>query len=122
MGLTVKDESNPDGDIEIVYTGLRPAEKLFEELLIGKNVTRTEHPMILRAMEHRLPWVELRALVEELEAALEMFDCDKALDILIRAVAEYRPAALIHDLVWQRPRLAETARRNLVRLASHAGG
>src|SRR5690606_1980052 len=49
MGLTVKDERNPDGDIEIVYTGLRPAEKLYEELLIGTNVTGTEHPMIMRA-------------------------------------------------------------------------
>ena len=48
--------ANPDGDIEIVFTGLRPAEKLFEELLIGNNVTGTEHPMIMRAMEHSLPW------------------------------------------------------------------
>ena len=63
--------------------------------------------MILRAMEHRLPWVQLRALLDELESALEMFDCDKALDILIRAVAEYRPAAAIYDLVWQRPVVAE---------------
>jgi FlaA1/EpsC-like NDP-sugar epimerase len=102
MGLAVKDENNPEGDIEIVYTGLRPAEKMFEELLIGSNVMPTDHPMILRAQEHRLPWGELRVLVEELESALEMFDCDKALDILIRAVVEYRPAPAIHDLVWQR--------------------
>ena len=121
MGLAVKDESNPDGDIEIVYTGLRPAEKLFEELLIGKNVTPTAHPMILRAMEHRLPWTQLRELLDELEAALEMFDCDKALDILIRGVVEYRPAAAIHDLVWQRPAVAEAARSNVARLAAHAG-
>jgi FlaA1/EpsC-like NDP-sugar epimerase len=121
MGLTVKDESSPDGDIEIVYTGLRPAEKLFEELLIGKNVTRTDHPMILRALEHRLTWSQLRALLEELESALEMFDCDKALDILIRAVAEYRPAAAIHDLVWQRAQVAD-ARSNVTRLAAHSAG
>ena len=56
MGLTVRDEQHPDGDIEIAYTGLRPAEKLYEELLIGNNVTGTEHPMILRAIEHSLPW------------------------------------------------------------------
>jgi FlaA1/EpsC-like NDP-sugar epimerase len=121
IGLTVKDENNPDGDIEIVYTGLRPAEKLFEELLIGKNVTPTEHPMILRAMEHRLPWAQLRALVEELESALEAFECDKALDILMRAVVEYRPDPAIHDLVWQRPRVAEVARTNVARLSAHAG-
>jgi UDP-N-acetylglucosamine 4,6-dehydratase len=117
----VKDESNQDGDIEIVYTGLRPAEKLFEELLIGKNVTRTDHPMILRALEHRLTWSQLRALLEELESALEMFDCDKALDILIRAVAEYRPAAAIHDLVWQRAQIA-AERDNVTRLAAHSAG
>jgi FlaA1/EpsC-like NDP-sugar epimerase len=52
MGMTVRDLDHPDGDIEIAYTGLRPAEKLFEELLIGNNVTGTEHPMILRAIEH----------------------------------------------------------------------
>jgi hypothetical protein len=75
--------------------------------------------MILRALEHRLPWVELRALVEELESALEMFDCDKALDILIRAVAEYRPAAAIHDLVWQPRHVAEAARGNVARLAAN---
>ena len=56
MGLTVRDANDPDGDIEIEYTGLRTAEKLFEELLIGTNVTGTDHPMILRAMEHRLAW------------------------------------------------------------------
>jgi len=53
MGLTVRDANNPEGDIEIEYTGLRTAEKLFEELLIGTNVTGTDHPMIMRAMEHR---------------------------------------------------------------------
>ncbi len=56
MGMTVRDEQHPDGDIEIAYTGLRPAEKLYEELLIGNNVTGTQHPMILRAIEHSLPW------------------------------------------------------------------
>jgi FlaA1/EpsC-like NDP-sugar epimerase len=121
MGLTVKDENTPDGDIEIVYTGLRPAEKLFEELLIGKNVMPTDHPMIMRAMEHRLPWAKLLELLDELEAALETFDCDKALDILIRGVAEYRPAAAIHDLVWQRPGFAEVAGVNVARLAASAG-
>ena len=56
MGMTVRDEEHRDRDIEIAYTGLRPAEKLFEGLLIGNNVTGTEHPMILRATEHSLPW------------------------------------------------------------------
>ena len=56
MGLTVEDESNPDGDIVIAYTGLRPAEKLYEELLIGNNVMETTHPSIRRAEEDFLKW------------------------------------------------------------------
>ena len=64
MGLTVRDAANPEGDIEIEYTGLRTAEKLFEELLIGTNVTGTDHPMIMRAMEHSLPWAAHAAAAE----------------------------------------------------------
>lgn len=118
MGLTVKDESNPDGDIEIVYTGLRPAEKLFEELLIGENVTGTEHPMIMRAMEHHIPWQQLRDKLTELLAALDKFDCSRARELLIEAVAEYRPASPIQDLVWLQSANAE-ARANVTELRTH---
>ncbi|WP_348240277.1 polysaccharide biosynthesis protein, partial [Salmonella enterica] len=55
MGATVRDEDNPDGDIEIKFTGLRPGEKLYEELLIGSNVAGTDHPSIMRADEPHLP-------------------------------------------------------------------
>jgi FlaA1/EpsC-like NDP-sugar epimerase len=127
MGRTVKDENNPDGDIEIVYTGLRPAEKLFEELLIGKNVTPTEHPMIMRAMEHCLPWTQLNELLDELAAALETFDVDKARNVLIRGVAEYRPSEAMHDLVWQggvwqsgETTHAPAARSNVAKFPAHA--
>jgi FlaA1/EpsC-like NDP-sugar epimerase len=127
MGRTVKDEKNPDGDIQIVYTGLRPAEKLFEELLIGKNVTPTEHPMIMRAMEHCLPWTQLLELLDELAAALETFDCDRALNVLTRGVAEYRPSADMHDLVWQggvwqsgEVSHAHAARSNVAKFPAHA--
>lgn len=100
MGLTVRDAENPDGDIEIQYTGLRPAEKLFEELLIGNNVSGTDHPMILRAMEHSLPWVQLESLLGQLNVALRNFDCLSVLELLKALVAEYRPADGLHDLVW----------------------
>jgi FlaA1/EpsC-like NDP-sugar epimerase len=102
MGLTVRDEENPDGDVEIVYTGLRPAEKLFEELLIGTNVTGTEHPMIMRAMEHSLPWHQVQQVLDEMSLALSRFDCDKARQLLMQTVAEYKPTGDIQDLVWAR--------------------
>ncbi len=102
MGLTVRDEAHPDGDIEISYTGLRPAEKLYEELLIGNNVTGTEHPMILRAIEHSLPWDSVHAELIEILAAMDRFDCQKVLQLLAQVVVEYQPSAESHDLVWQR--------------------
>ena len=84
MGLTVRDGNDPDGDIEIEYTGLRTAEKLFEELLIGTNVTGTDHPMIMRAMEHRLSWTKMEQVLNELLVALASFDCHRALALLAR--------------------------------------
>jgi FlaA1/EpsC-like NDP-sugar epimerase len=101
-GLTVRDEQHPEGDIEIAYTGLRPAEKLYEELLIGNNVTGTEHPMILRAIEHSLPWERVQDQLNEVMAAMSRFDCHRALQLLSEVVAEYTPAPQPHDLVWAR--------------------
>jgi FlaA1/EpsC-like NDP-sugar epimerase len=100
MGFTVRDEEHPDGDIEVEYTGLRPAEKLYEELLIGTNATGTEHPMILRATEHSLPWESLQIILRELLIAMRKFDCQRAREIMVGAVTEYVPAPHIEDLVW----------------------
>lgn len=102
MGLTVRDELNPDGDIEITYTGLRTAEKLFEELLIGTNVTGTDHPRIMRAIEHSLPWDKVQSLLDELLAALSSSDCRRALVNLMDAVAEYIHPGEIQDEIWRR--------------------
>jgi FlaA1/EpsC-like NDP-sugar epimerase len=101
-GLSVRDEHNPDGDIEIRYTGLRPAEKLFEELLIGSNVSGTDHPMIMRAREHFLPWSEVQALLNKLLVAMEHYDVQAVWDLLRSAVVEFRPAGDIVDKVWAR--------------------
>jgi FlaA1/EpsC-like NDP-sugar epimerase len=109
MGLTVRDDENPEGDIEIVYTGLRPAEKLFEELLIGTNVSGTEHPMIMRAMEHSLPWQPLQQVLDDMAPALSRFDCAKARQLLMQTVTEYRPTGDIHDLVWNRKTSGDVA-------------
>jgi FlaA1/EpsC-like NDP-sugar epimerase len=102
MGLSVRDPGNPEGDIEITYTGLRSAEKLFEELLIGNNITKTDHPMIMRAMEHSIPWVRMQQILDALVAGLEASDCVRSLAILRDAVAEYRPLDDIRDYVWTR--------------------
>jgi FlaA1/EpsC-like NDP-sugar epimerase len=99
-GYTVRDEQHPDGDIEIRFTGLRPAEKLYEELLIGKNVTGTEHPRILRAMEHSLSWEQIKHVLDELTQCLLRFDCERAREILQRAVPEYQPTDRVQDHVW----------------------
>ena len=102
MGLSVRDPGNPEGDIEITYTGLRSAEKLFEELLIGNNITKTDHPMIMRAMEHSIPWVRMQQILDTLVSALHSSDCVRSLAILGDAVAEYRPTDDIRDYVWSR--------------------
>jgi FlaA1/EpsC-like NDP-sugar epimerase len=107
MGASVRDESNPEGDIEISFTGLRPAEKLFEELLIGSNVSGTDHPMIMRASEPCLPWQQLREILAALFEAIEEFDCSTGRELLMRTVAEYRPQGDIQDFVWLRSRQAE---------------
>ena len=99
-GLTVRDQNNPDGDIEIQYMGLRAAEKLFEELLIDKNVMGTEHPKILRAMEHALPWERARQILDDLLTALSNLDCRRSLALLSEAVAEYPQIPKICDHVW----------------------
>ena len=98
-GLSVRDAEHPDGDIEIQFTGLRPAEKLHEELLIGKNVTGTGHPMILRAVEHFPPWDIVQLRLRDLVGAMEDGDVAGARAILADVVVEYRPANDLADLV-----------------------
>jgi FlaA1/EpsC-like NDP-sugar epimerase len=100
MGLTVTDENNPDGDIEIHYTGLRPAEKLYEELLIGDNVSGTHHPRIMRANEEYIEYDSLTPLLEELRLSLQQLDRDRVRDVLLRSVSGYTPTNGIDDLVW----------------------
>jgi FlaA1/EpsC-like NDP-sugar epimerase len=98
-GLTVKDEGNPDGDIEIEITGLRPGEKLFEELLIGDNPEGTTHPRILRAREEFLPWQELEPKLKALELALSVNDVRLILAQLRELVTGYVPSEAVVDWV-----------------------
>lgn len=116
MGLTVRDDDAPDGDIEILYTGLRPAEKLYEELLIGDNVAGTEHPRIMRAVEDSLPWLEMERLLARLLAACRQFDCEAARALLREAVDGYSPSSAIRDLVHDKnaKSVGERAKRGAV--------
>jgi FlaA1/EpsC-like NDP-sugar epimerase len=117
-GLTVRDSSNPQGDVEIQYTGLRPAEKLYEELLIGSNVTGTEHPMILRALEPCLPWARIESLLADLKASMAGLDVQGSLEILTRAVREYTPASRLSDLVWSHEESRRESRGKVASLAA----
>ena len=92
-GLEVKSVDNPDGDIEIQFTGLRPGEKLYEELLIDDAVFETSHPKILAANEKKLPTDALETLFENIEKAANEADVDELKKLLISAVSGYRPDA-----------------------------
>ena len=95
-GLSLRDASHPDGDIEIVCTGLRPGEKLFEELLIDSDSRPTAHPLIHRAKERSIPPMELWPQVDALDRAIDAQDVDSALELLEALVPE-----------WQRKRALE---------------
>ncbi|NAW34739.1 polysaccharide biosynthesis protein [Halomonas alimentaria] len=98
-GLEVKDEENPDGDIEVMFSGLRPGEKLYEELLIGDSVVGTQHPKILRAHEEVLPHRELVALLEELREAERELDSSRACAVLKRGVSGFAHSGDMVDLL-----------------------
>lgn len=99
-GLNIINSDNPDGDIEIKYTGLRPGEKLYEELLIGGNTFATDHPMILRAKEDMLSWKELQPILNELELSVKELDNKKLRTMLIKAVPSFKPKGDISDLLY----------------------
>ncbi|WP_290794208.1 nucleoside-diphosphate sugar epimerase/dehydratase [Halomonas sp.] len=100
-GLEVKDSEHPDGDIEIVHTGLRPGEKLFEELLIGEAVSGTRHDRIMTSREPFWEWPRLDAYLQKLERALGASDHMEVRRLLQAAPLAYRPDDSMVDLVWQ---------------------
>jgi FlaA1/EpsC-like NDP-sugar epimerase len=99
-GLTVKDGDNPEGDIEIAVTGLRPGEKLYEELLIGDNPKPTVHPRIMKAHEEFIPWAEFEAKLNALEIALNVNDVGVIRLMMQQLVAGYTPSDDIVDWVY----------------------
>ncbi len=100
-GLKEKSLEQPDGDIEIKITGLRPGEKLYEELLIGDNVQKTTHPRIMTATEVMLDWEELKPLLDELVYYCDIYSVEEIRDILLRLPTAFKPVDNICDLVWK---------------------
>ncbi|WP_071841499.1 polysaccharide biosynthesis protein [Yersinia aldovae] len=101
-GLSVKSDENPDGDIAIEISGLRPGEKLYEELLIGESVQNTYHPRIMAANEIMLEWDKLNSLLNKIESACSNFDCERIRSLLLEAPAGFQPTDGICDLIWQK--------------------
>ena len=93
-GLSVRGPENPDGDVEIEVIGLRPGEKLYEELLIGNDPTATVHPRIMMASENFLPWRQLEANLERLQELLDAQDAAGVRTLLTELVPEYQAGRL----------------------------
>lgn len=106
-GLTLRDENNPNGDIEIAITGLRDGEKLFEELLIGNNPQATNHPGIMKASEEFLRWIDLQPKLMQLQSDLSVNDVESVRALMEELVTGYVPHKTIVDLVF----LASDAKR-----------
>lgn len=104
-GLSVRSDKNIQGDISIEFTGLRPGEKLYEELLIGDNVVATQHPMIMSANEDHLPWDVLKIKLTELLHSVEQDDYIRVRQLLRETVSGYTPDGDIVDWIYQQRRL-----------------
>jgi len=96
-GLQVLDNNNSDGDIEIIYTGLRPGEKLYEELLVGNNVTETENKLILRAQEEMIDWEILKPILNELKEVSLNNESARIQELLIELIPEFNPSSHAMD-------------------------
>jgi len=98
-GFLELDNDHPEGDIDIIFTGLRPGEKLYEELLIGDNVTDTEHSKIMRAEEAVISWVALNDILKSLYKSVEIDDVQKIRTILVDNVDGFEPQCDPQDLI-----------------------
>jgi FlaA1/EpsC-like NDP-sugar epimerase len=101
-GFTIRDDDNPNGDIEVTYSGLRPGEKLYEELLIGDNVSATAHEKIMRAEECVIEWPRLISVIRELELANKHDDCEKARNLLLDTIDGFIPQCELSDWLGER--------------------
>lgn len=100
-GYEIKSDTTPEGTIEIRHIGLRPGEKLYEELLIGHDVEGTSHPLIMRACEAEIEWNVLEKALKELEMACNRFNIASIRNLLLEIVHEYQPQCGIEDFIWR---------------------
>jgi FlaA1/EpsC-like NDP-sugar epimerase len=112
-GHSIRSPENPNGDIEIQFTGLRPGEKLYEELLIGNNCEGTVHPRILRANEKFIPLVELEGLLSSLKKALDKFDHKQVYEIITKSHTEFSSTSQLQDFLYLE------SHNNIVRLITN---
>ncbi len=121
-GQDVRTPSSPNGTIDIRYVGLRPGEKLYEELLIGSNVSATAHPLIMRAKEAEFEWPVLKQMLQQLEEACDRFDHGAIRMLLQKVVREYAPSSDIADHVWHQNAHASNARTGGIPITVNARG
>lgn len=98
-GRSVRDVANPNGDVELKFVGMRPGEKLYEELLIGDDPQPTSHPRIFKATEGSLDSGQLRAILKQLVALIERQDAKQVRLLLMTAVEGFEPSGELVDLV-----------------------
>ncbi|EGR0046522.1 polysaccharide biosynthesis protein [Vibrio vulnificus] len=115
-GLEVKSSDKPNGDIEIKFTGLRPGEKLYEELLIGDNVEGTDHERIMTANEQFLPLEEFNQILDNLDRACHEFDHETIRQILLETPTGFNPTDGIGDLVWNAKRKLNASKDKVVEI------
>ncbi len=99
-GLKLKDKNNPNGDIEILITGLRPGEKLYEELLLENNSIPTIHPKIFKAQDNFIPWIKLEKQIKRLEYCINKNDLKEIIRILEDLVDGYKASGKIVDYIF----------------------
>ena len=99
-GLQLRDKKNPSGDVEILITGLRPGEKLYEELLIENNSISTAHPKIFKAQDDFIEWQKLEIEIKKLEKLSLKNDLEKIIILLKKLVVGYKPSERIVDYIF----------------------
>lgn len=100
-GHSIKDEQNPNGDIEIVITGLRQGEKLYEELLCGENCEGTVHPRIMRAQEKKMSTTALQSLLVQAKSYCDTYRYQELFSLIVDSDVEFEPLYEISDLMYR---------------------